>query len=456
MCEFAKSGASPTQPSSWHMTETLKRTLGSRDLTLLVIGNVIGSGIFLSPASVLKQSGESLSIAVAVWLVGGILSLMGALSYAELGGMDPGAGGLYAYIRDGFGKFPAFLYGWTLFFVIGAGTIATLAVAAADYLTQFTPMSPVQKSVVAVALIVSMAVINVRGTSGSASVQNFGTYVKVLAIVAMSVVFFALGKGTSLPTVAHTVMPVSVSGVGLSIISVLWAYEGWQYVTFVAGEAKDPQRTIPRSLIIGTVILIVIYIVANLAYAAALGTSRMAASERVAGEAMAEVLGPTAGKAVALAIIISMYSAAHATVITVPRVYFAMARDGVFFHKLGEIHSRYGTPAIAIVTSCAVAVVLALTGTFEQLLTYVVFIGWIFYALGAATVIALRIKRPNAYRAFRVPGYPFTPALFVLAAAAIVGNTIVSQPVQSAIGIGVVLLGAPVYLLWRRRGGETN
>ena len=433
------------------MTETLKRTLGSRDLTLLVVGNVIGSGIFLVPASVLLQSGESVPIAISVWLVGGLLSLMGALSYAELGSMDPGAGGLYAYIRDAFGPFPAFLYGWTLFFVIGAGTVATLAVAAADYMTQFTPMSSTQKSIIAVTLIVVMAVINVRGTKGSASVQNLATAIKVIAILAMSAVLFVLGEGSTLPAVVRTVAPASMSGIGLSIISVLWAYEGWQYVTFVAGEAKDPQRTIPRALIVGTLILIAVYLVANFAYVAALGTARMAVSDRVAGEAVAQVLGPTAGKAIALAIIISMYSAAHATVITAPRVYFSMARDGLFFQKLAEIHPRYGTPAIAVLASCAWAAVLAMTGTFQQLLTYVVFIGWIFYALGAAAVIALRIKRPDAVRPFRVPGYPVTPALFVVAAAVIVGNTVISQPRQAAIGIGVVLLGAPAYMMWRKR-----
>ncbi len=433
------------------MTETLKRTLGSRDLTLLVVGNVIGSGIFLVPASVLLQSGESVPIAISVWLVGGLLSLMGALSYAELGSMDPGAGGLYAYIRDAFGPFPAFLYGWTLFFVIGAGTVATLAVAAADYMTQFTPMSSTQKSIIAVTLIVVMAVINVRGTKGSASVQNLATAIKVIAILAMSAVLFVLGDGSTLPAVVRTVAPASMSGIGLSIISVLWAYEGWQYVTFVAGEAKDPQRTIPRALIVGTLILIAVYLVANFAYVAALGTARMAVSDRVAGEAVAQVLGPTAGKAIALAIIISMYSAAHATVITAPRVYFSMARDGLFFQKLAEIHPRYGTPAIAVIASCAWAAVLAMTGTFQQLLTYVVFIGWIFYALGAAAVIALRIKRPDAVRPFRVPGYPVTPALFVVAAAVIVGNTVISQPRQAAIGIGVVLLGAPAYMMWRKK-----
>ncbi len=432
------------------MTDPFKRTLGSRDLTLLVIGSVIGSGIFLSPATVLRQSGESISVALLVWLVGGLLSLLGALSYAELGAMDPGAGGLYAYIRDAFGRFPAFLYGWTLFFVIGAGTIATLSVAAADYVTQFVPLTPWGKRAVAVSLIAIMATINVRGTRGSASVQNVATAIKVLAILLMSALLIALGNGSSLPPVPHVVTPTSAPGVGLSIIAVLWAYEGWQYVTFVAGDAKDPQRTIPRALVLGTVLLTVIYLLANVGYVSALGTARMAVSGRVAGDAVSQVLGATAGNAIALAIIVSMYSAAHATVITVPRVYFAMARDGLFFRRLTDIHPRFGTPATAVLASCLWAAVLALTGTFEQLLTYVVFIGWIFYALGAAGVIALRIKRPDAVRPFRVPGYPLTPAIFVLAAAVIVGNTIYSQPLQSAIGIGVVLLGAPAYLMWRK------
>jgi APA family basic amino acid/polyamine antiporter len=323
-------------------------------------------------------------------------------------------------------------------------------------MTQFTPMSPTQKSIVAVTLIVIMAVINVRGTKGSASVQNLATGIKVLAILVMSVILFVMGEGSPTSATSHAVSPASISGVGLSIISVLWAYEGWQYVTFVAGEAKDPQRTIPRALIVGTIILIGIYIVANFAYVAALGTARMAASSRVAGEAVAEVLGPTAGKAIALAIIVSMYSAAHATVITVPRVYFAMARDGLFFRKLAEVHPRFNTPAVAVVASCAWSAVLALTGTFEQLLTYVVFIGWMFYALGAAAVIALRIKRPDAARPFRVPGYPLTPALFVIAAAVIVGNTVITQPGQAAVGIAVVLLGAPAYMVWNRRASQRH
>jgi APA family basic amino acid/polyamine antiporter len=435
------------------MAATLARTLGTRDLTLLVVGNVIGSGIFLVPSSVLAQSGESVPIAMTVWLVGGVLSLLGALSYAELGAMEGtgSGGGLYAFIRDGFGAFPAFLYGWTLFFVIGAGTIATLSVAAANYMTQFMAMTAIQKDVVAVTLIVLMAAINVKGTREGAMVQNVATAIKVLAILGMSTVMFVLGDGASAVAVAHTVTPASASGVGLSIISVLWAYEGWQYVTFVSAEAKDPQRSLPRAITIGTLLLIAIYLIANVAYLAALGPARVAASERVAGEAVAAVMGPAAGWLIAAAIIVSMYSAAHSTVITVPRVYFAMARDGLFFRRLTEVHPRFGTPAVAIVTSCAWAIVLALSGTFEQLLTYVVFIGWIFYALGAAAVIALRIKRPDAVRPFRVPFYPLTPVLFVLAGAVIVLNTVYTQPRDSAIGIAVVLAGAPAYLIWQRR-----
>jgi APA family basic amino acid/polyamine antiporter len=390
---------------------------------------------------------------MTVWLVGGVLSLLGALSYAELGAMEGtgSGGGLYAFIRDGFGAFPAFLYGWTLFFVIGAGTIATLSVAAANYMTQFMPMTAMQKDVVAVTLIVLMAAINVKGTREGAMVQNVATAIKVLAILGMSTVMFVLGDGASAVAVAHTVTPASASGVGLSIISVLWAYEGWQYVTFVSAEAKDPQRSLPRAITIGTLLLIAIYLIANVAYLAALGPARVAASERVAGEAVAAVMGPAAGWLIAAAIIVSMYSAAHSTVITVPRVYFAMARDGLFFRRLTEVHPRFGTPAVAIVTSCAWAIVLALSGTFEQLLTYVVFIGWIFYALGAAAVIALRIKRPDAVRPFRVPFYPLTPVLFVLAGAVIVLNTVYTQPRDSAIGIAVVLAGAPAYLIWQRR-----
>ncbi len=431
----------------------LKRTLGTVDLTLLVIGNVIGSGIFLVPSGVLTQSGGSVTVASLVWLLGGVLSLLGALSYGELSAMDRGSGGLYGFIRDGFGAFPAFLYGWTLFFVIGSGTIATLAVAAANYMGQFAEISDLAKKGIAMVLLVIMMVMNVRGTRGSASVQNVATAIKVGAILIMSVLLFAFGDGGGdTPAAATAPSAATLSGIGLAMISVLWAYEGWQYVTFSDGEALNPQRDLPRAIALGTAILVAIYLLANFAYLAALGPERVMASTRVAGEAVALVLGESAGRLIAVAIIISMFSAALATVITAPRVYYHMAREGLFFSKLAEVHPRFGTPAVAIIASCLWAMVLAATGTFEQLLTYVVFVGWIFYALGAAAVIAMRIKRPDAARPFRVPGYPVTPALFVLAAAAIVVNTIIEQPGRTAIGLGMVLLGAPAYFLWKSRG----
>ncbi|HEX9565461.1 MAG TPA: amino acid permease [Gemmatimonadaceae bacterium] len=433
------------------MSDTaLQRTLGATDLTLLVIGNVIGSGIFLVPSVVLTQSG-SVRVAMLVWLVGGVLSLFGALSYGELGAMDQGSGGLYAFIRDAFGRFPAFLYGWTLFFGIGAGTVATLAVAAANYMGQFGAIEPWLRRIIAVALIALMTVVNMRGTRRGVVVQNWATGIKLTAIVALSVVLLVRGQGGSPLSMDGTASVSLVAALGTAMISVLWAYEGWQYVTFVAGEAKDPQRSLPRSIALGTAILVAIYLLANLAYLRALGPAGVAASQRVAGEAAAAVLGPWAGQAIAAAILISMYSAAHATVITTPRVYYAMARDGLFFRRLGEVHPRFGTPAFAIVASSAWAAVLAATGTFEQLLTYVVFVGWIFYAMGAAAVIVLRQTRPDVPRPFRVPGYPWTPALFVLAAIALVGSTIISQPLIAVTGTGVVFLGAPAYLIWAGR-----
>ncbi len=434
------------------MNTELKRTLGTGDLTVLVVGSVIGSGIFLVPGQVLAQSGGSVAIATAVWLVGGLLSLMGALSYGELGAMEQGPGGLYAYIRDGFGPFIAFLYGWTLFFVIGAGTIATLAVAAADYLQQFGAIAPFVRKTIAVALILGMMGLTVIGTRESTRTLNVATAIKVGAILLMSAGLFIFGKGApATPLAATTATTLSFSSVGLSLVAVLWAYEGWQYSTFIAAEARDPQRSLPLAIGLGTAILIVLYLLANFAYLAALGPAAVAASDRVAGEAVAMVLGPTAGGLVAIAIIISMCSAAHGSIITAPRVYYSMARDGIFFRRLAEVHPKFGTPALAIIANCLWACVLAVTGTFEQLLTYVVFIGWIFYALGAAAVISLRRKRPDTVRPFKVPGYPYTPLLFVLAAAVIVVSTIIEQPLQSAVGIGVVLLGAPAYWMWRRR-----
>jgi basic amino acid/polyamine antiporter, APA family len=430
---------------------SLRRTLRPRDLILIVVGTVIGSGIFLVPGPVLRQTGGDVRIALAVWVFAGVLSLLGALTFAEMGAAKPDAGGLYLYIRDAFGPLPAFLYGWTSFFVLGAGSVATLAVAFTRYLQQFVTVSPMVAKLVAVLVIVVVMAVNIRGVRQGADVQNVTTAIKAGAIVVMGALLLALGSRPPGDAAAIATDGSLLSGIGLAMIAVLWAYEGWQYVTFSAGEAIDPQRTFPRALVFGTVLLIALYLLANVAYLAALGTTGVMASERVAADAVTAVLGPGAGKVIAAVILVSMFSAANGLTLTAPRLYFSMARDGVFFAKLAEVHPRFGTPALAIVASSVWAMILAVTGTFEQLLTYVVFSGWIFYALGGLAIFAYRRKQPDLPRPFRTPGYPLTPLLFVASAAAIVLNTIVSQPGRAAVGLGLVLLGVPAFYLWRSR-----
>lgn len=434
----------------------LPRTLQLRDLVLIVVGTVIGSGIFVVPGAVLRQSGGDVGVALIVWLAGGLLSLLGALTYAELGAMKPEAGGLYVFMRDAFGPATAFLYGWTLFFVIATGSVATLAVASTAYLGEFIALNAAGAKALAVGMIVLVAAINVKGTRDSASVQNWSTAIKVGALLLMSVLLLAGGDGwgqTGGRLFPERVTGGLLSGIGLAVIAVLWAYEGWQHVTYSAGEAVDPQRTMPRGIVMGTAILIGIYMLANVAYIAALGPDAAAASDRVAADAVGALLGPVAAKLIAAAIVISMFSAANGLTLTAPRVFYAMANDGIFFRRLAEVHPRLGTPVFAIGASSAWAAVLALTGTFEQLLTYVVFVGWIFYALGAASIFVHRRRSPDLPRPFRVPGYPWTPALFIVAAAAIVVNTIAAQPGLALTGLGIVALGLPAYLLWSRRGG---
>jgi basic amino acid/polyamine antiporter, APA family len=431
----------------------LRRSLGFTDLMLITIGTVIGSGIYLVPSVVLQQTGGHTGLAFTVWAVAGFLSLLGALTYAELGAMKPEAGGLYAYLRDAFGPLPAFLYGWASFLVIASGSIAALAVAFANYLSPLLPFR-VPGPVISLAVILVVALINIRGTRGSATVQNWTTGAKFGVLLLLSVVLTLRGTGgAGLPTAPIEAPNGSLAaGFGAAMIGVLWAYEGWQYVTFSAGEAKDPQRTFPRAISIATFLLIVLYLMANLGYVRALGPAGVANSQRVAADAIGTILGPVAGAVVSALILVSIFSALNGLILTTPRMYYAMARDGLFFRKLTSVHPRFGTPAFAIVTLTAWGALLAASGTFSQLLTYAVFTGWIFYALGALAVMMLRRSEPNALRPFRVPGYPVTPILFVVAAVALVVNTIITQPGISSIGLAFVALGAPVFFIWRSRG----
>jgi basic amino acid/polyamine antiporter, APA family len=444
----------PLSPIFPRMAE-LKRTLSQRDLVFIVIGTVIGSGIFLTPGAVVRSSGSG-GMALAVWAVGGILSLLGALTFAELGAAKPQSGGLYVYLKDAFGPALAFLFGWTMFLVIGAGSLATLAAAFPRYVSVFVPLSPWGTRGFSLLVIAAVTVLNIRGTRGSADAQGIATAFKAGVIILLSIIFI-IANPADLSTVAWWPATFSTStfvGAITGMIGVLWAYEGWQYVTFSAGETADPQRTFGRGIVIGTVALIFIYVLANVGYFSALGVDGVASSNRVASDAATAVLGAWAGKTVAVVILVSIASASNGLVLTLPRLFFAMARDRLFFARLAEVHPRFGTPAAAILGCALWASVLVLSGTFEQLLTYVVFMSWVWFALAALAIFVYRKREPDAVRPFRTPGYPLTPILFVLSALVIVANTVIAQPRQSLIGLGITLAGIPAYLFWRRAGAD--
>ena len=431
----------------------LIRTLRLRDMVLLVIGSVIGSGIFLVPGTILNQVDHSVVAAALVWVVGGILSLLGALTYGELAAMKPEAGGLYIYIRDAFGALPAFLYGWSMLLAIASGSVSALAVAFSTYLGAVVPLTPLAGKIVAVAMIAAVTAVNVLGTRRSSDVQNWTTLIKTLLVLGITVTLLALGRGYSgIPTALWPVTGSEsiVAKFGLAMIAVLWAYEGWHFVTYSAGEVVNPQKDFPRALFSAVVFLVGLYLMANLAYLAALGPESAGHTETIAATSVATVVGPRAAKIVALTILISVFSAANSVLLTAPRVFYAMAADGLFFRKLAEVHPRFHTPAIAVITLGAWSAVLACMGRFQQLINYAIFVAWIFYGLAAAAIFYYRRRQPDLKRPYRVPGYPLTPLLFVAAAVALVLNVVISSGKNAIVGLAMVALGLPVFLVWRK------
>ncbi len=448
------------EPAKGH----LARSLRERDLLFIFVGSVIGSGIFVTPGLILRQVGGSVGYSLLVWVMGGLLSLLGALTYAELAAANPEAGGLYCYIRDGFGRLPAFLYGWSLFLIIASATIAALAHAFTNYLKEIVPLSSAAEFVIVWLVIGIVTVVNVWGTRKSSNLLNDTTLIKLGIIVVLSSVLLigglwkghnrqALPSAMGSPLYGYSLL----SGVGFAMISVLWAYEGWQFGTYSAGEVIDPQKSFPRAFLFGALALMGLYLFAIVAYLVALGPSAAAASDTIAAAAATRVLGSWAGKLVAFTILISTFSAANSVMLTSPRVFFAMASDNLFFMKLAEVHPRFGTPAAAVVALGAWSAVLASLGGFAKLATGAIFIGWIFYGLGAASIFPIRRANRGKTIPYRMPGYPFTPLLFVGAALAIVGNAIyagIKDPHEFAyllVAIALMLVGLPGYFFWRRQ-----
>lgn len=429
----------------------LVRALTAKDGLMIVIGSVIGSGIFLVPGFIAEQLG-SLRAVLGVWLCGAVLSTCGALSLGEMGSMFPGAGGLYIYLRRAYGQGVAFLYGWGLLAMIQTGTIATLAAGFGLYLSRITDLSAGEQKLSEAGAVLLLTAINLLGLRAAKRFQNVSTAAKVAGLILFGALLFWRGHvvtlvaGWRLPTNWTHPLPF-----GVAMIAVLWAYEGWHVVSFTAGEFEDPGRDLPTSLIGGTVVVGAIYVLLNLAYYAVLSSAQIRGTDSAAAAASIAAFGNGATKFVSILILLSIVGAMNGMILTGPRVYYAMSREGDFLPAFGKLDHVFHAPSLAIVVQGVWAIALLQLGNFQQLLTHVVFTAWIFYGLAVGGVMILRKKFPGVARPFRTPVYPVTPILFVMAAGTVVLSTILSQPGDALMGVGLILVGIPVYFVFTLR-----
>lgn len=445
----------------------LKRELTLFDAIMLNAGTTIASAIFIVPATVAAAVQGSVLI-TAVWVIGGIVSLLGALSVAELSAMYPEAGGQYPYLRESYGRVCAFLYGWANFSVINTASIAAIAVGFARYIGFFTPLSETAIRVIAIASIIALTLLNCRGVRLGATTQNVFTILKIAALIVLVLTSFLLPGGTSSnlqPLWTSQSIGQWITPFGLAMVAVLWAYDGWIEATYVGSEVMDPGRNLPRSIILATLIVIVTYTLTSIAYLYVLGPG-MAGSEHVASDAAKITMGTLGATFVVVAILISTLGANNGIIMTAARIPYAMARQGVFLRSQGMLHRRYATPVVALLTQGAIASALTLVpnciripGVFslcspaplyDQLATYVVFAQFVFYALSAGAVIRLRRRVPAMPRPYRTWGYPLTPIIFIAFALLLVTNTIYTAPKDALIGAGLILLGLPGYFYWKK------
>ncbi|HTS62804.1 MAG TPA: amino acid permease [Candidatus Acidoferrales bacterium] len=425
----------------------LPRKLGLWDSTAIVVGTIIGAGIFLVP-NLVARSLPSAGWMIAAWVFTGALSFFGALAYAELGAMIPATGGQYVFLREAWGPLFAFLCGWTFFFVVLSASVGWLAITFATYLAYFVPIGPATAKAVAVALIATVTAVNYRGVTVGAGVQNSFTAIKLAALaVLIGAAFF----GAHPPPPAYPPGPVTLSGFGVAMISCVLSYDGWVALSFVAGEVKNPKRNLPLAIALGLGVAIAVYVLAIVAYLRVLSVGEIAATERVGALAAERSLGAAGGNFVAFSILMSIVGGINGWCMTAPRIYFAQARDGLFFKRFAAIHPRFETPYISIVMFGAWSALLAITGTYESLASYAMFAAWAFYALTTLGLVVLRYKRPDLPRPYRMTGYPATLAIFALVAIGFVVNTFVATPRPAVIGSFLILSGVPVYFLWKTR-----
>ena len=436
------------------------RRLGVFSATMIVVGGIIGAGIFLSPADVAQRVGHP-SLILAAWVLGGVIALIGAVCFAELAARMPKAGGSYVYLRAAFGPLPAFLFGWTLLLIIATGATAAVAMIFANYTVSFLGLAPMWVKPLAIAAIAFLAGVNYRGVVPGAVLQNLFVVLKLLPLAVLAVLGLVFAQGDPMgPFAGETLLPSSrgaVWALAAGLGPVLFAFGGWQQLNFVADEITDPRRTIPRALLIGIAIVITVYLAVNVAYLWGLGASGLASSKAPAADTMYAAFGDRGRWLISLGIIVSTFGFLDLVLLVTPRVFQAMAANGQLPARLARLHPRYQTPVAGIVFQAVWSSILAGSNTYGALLDYVVFGDWIFFGATVATLFVFRSRQPgNAdgeeAGGYRLPGYPVVPALFVMAAAYVVVGSIVSNPINAAIGSGLIALGVPAYHWLGNRG----
>jgi len=446
-------------------THELKRDLGLVAALAIVIGTVIGSGIFRVPQTMINSVG-TVPLVFLVWVVGGALSLAGALTYAELAAAMPGAGGEYVYLTEAWGPVWGFLYSWTQMWIGKSGSIATLATAFFEYTAHFIPQfekvwlsaGPISikyGQVFALVMILVLGLVNYFGVRFGGRVQVAMTAVKVALIAFVILAGMLYAHPASTAAIPPGVPPIT-TGFVAALVAALWAYDGWNNVGMVASEIKNPGRNLPLALILGTSLVIAIYMMANWAYFRVLTPAEVGAHKLVAAEMMERIQGPVGAGLVSIAAMISIFAALNGSIMTGARIPYAAARDGLFFKSAARVHPVFRTPGVSILMLTGWAALLVLSGKYDDLYNFVIFGSWILYAMAASSVFVLRRKRPDLIRPYKTVGYPVVPVLFLIGAAALELSTLRDRPVQSLAGIVLILLGLPFYFYWKRRGGGVS
>lgn len=421
---------------------------------MILVGSTIGSGIFRVPSSVAADVGSLGGIAL-IWIIGAVVALFGALTLAELAAMFPRSGGIYVFLREAYGPLPAFLFGWTELLVIRPSALGAIALIFARYAASLFGLPPETVPWMAIAAIVLLALANIRSVMLASAIVNATTLAKIVALAAVALIAFAFGDPSmGALTETFTFAPNSWGGFGIALIAVLWAYDGWADLTFVAGEVKDPARTMPRALVMGTLIIIVLYMLVNLAYLYVLPIEEMAGSEVVAADAARKIFGAVGASAIAGLVMLSAFGALTGSTLTGPRILYAMADDGLFFKAIAKVHPSFATPWVAIAVCSALGVGYVANRSFENLASSFILGIWPFYALAVGAVFVLRRRNPDAERPYKTAGYPIVPLVFLLASVLMLGNSVIEEPFTTLRDFGIILIGIPVYFIWSRKRSE--